>query len=236
MNDALLLPVINEHKKLKTLVYLPSTIKLNCYMTLFEKLQKATSEEDVKDAYIKALGLKEVQKNLIDIQTKEIWFEAKDNSKTSPMPCLRSLMHYVQQGLNKGENVPPFLCVIDTQKAAIMKSEDVIPFLEKKTIKWGKSASSYTQDALDAISAHIGTHFVSFKIETHEEEFISTIKNAIKNGDIIRTQITPDNLKQVFDKWVKMIGREIKGVAEEDYALVVFCRYYARWHKQHTTI
>ena len=191
-------------------------------MTLFEKLQKASSEEDVKDAYIKALGLKEVQKNLIDIQTKEIWFEAKHNAKNSTYAMFTQLMHYVQQALNKGETVPPFLCVIDTQKAAIMKSEDVIPFLQKKTIKWGKSASSYTQDALDAISAHIGTHFVSFKIETHEDEFISTIKNAIKNGDIIRTQITPDNLKQVFDKWVLMIGREIKGVAEEDYALLFF--------------
>ena len=132
------------------------------------------------------------------------------------------LMHYVQEALNKGDYIPPFLCVIDTQKAAIMKSEDVIPFLAKKTIKWGKSASSYTQEALEAISAHIGTHFVSFRIETHEEEFISTIKNAIKNGDIIRTQITPDNLKQVFDKWVKMVGVEIKGIAEEDYALLFF--------------
>jgi len=191
-------------------------------MTLYEKLQKATSEEDVKDAYIKALGLKGYSKNLIDIQTREIWFEAKDNGRNSTYAMFTQLMHYVQVALNKGEYVPPFLAVIDTQKAAIMKSADVLPFLAKKTIKWGKSASSYTQEALDAISAHIGTHFVSFKIETHEEEFISTIKNAIRNGDIIRTQITPDNLKQVFDKWVLMIGREIKGVNDDDYALLFF--------------
>ena len=191
-------------------------------MSLYERLQRASSEEDVKDAYIKALGLKEYQKNLIDIQTKEIWFEAKDTGRHSTYAMFTQLMHYVQAALNKGEYIPPFLCVIDTQKAAIMKSTDVIPFLAKKTIKWGKSASGYTQEALDAISAHIGTHFVSFRIETHEEEFISTIKNAIKNGDIIRTQITPDNLKQVFDKWVLMIGREIKGVAEDDYALLFF--------------
>ncbi len=191
-------------------------------MTLYTKLQLARSEEDVKDAYIKALGLKGYSKNLIDIQTKEIWFEAKDTSKNSTYAMFTQLMHYVQQALNKGEYVPPFLAVIDTKKAAIMKSTDVIPFLEKKTIKWGKSASSYTQEALDAISTHIGTHFVSFRIETHEDEFIETIKNAIKNGDIIRIQITPDNLKQVFDKWVLMIGREIKGVAEEDYALLFY--------------
>ncbi len=191
-------------------------------MTLYEKLQQATSEEDVKDAYIKALGLKYYKKNLYDIQTKEIWFEAKDGYKHSTYQMFTQLMHYVQQALNKGEDIPPFLCVIDTRKAAIMKSADVIPFLEKKTIKWGKSASAYPQEAVDAISAHIGTHFVSFKIETHEEEFISTIKNAIISGDIIRTQITPDNLKQVFDKWVAMIGREIKGVPEESYALLFF--------------
>lgn len=191
-------------------------------MGLYGKLQQARSEEDVKDAYIKALDLKGYSKNLIDIQTKEIWFEAKDTDRVSTYAMFTQLMHYVQQALNKGEYVPPFLSVIDTKKAAIMKSDDVIPFLAKKTIKWGKSASSYTQEALDDISAHIGTHFVSFKIETHEEEFISTIKNAIAKGDIIRTQITPDNLKQVFDKWVAMVGREIKGVTEDDYALLFF--------------
>jgi hypothetical protein len=191
-------------------------------MTLYQKLQLATSEEDVKDAYIKAIGIKEYQKNLIDIQTKEIWFEAKEGGRNSTYAMFTQLMHYVQVALDKGEYIPPFLAVIDTQKAAIMKSADVIPFLAKKTIKWGKSASTYTPEALDAISAYIGTYFVSFKIETHEEEFIHTIKNAIVKGDIIRTNITPDNLKQVFDKWVAMIGREIKDVAEEDYALLFF--------------
>lgn len=191
-------------------------------MSLYEKLQKVSSEEDVKDLYIKALELKHYQKNLIDIQTKEVWFEAKDTGKNSSYAMFTQLLHYVQDALNKGEHVPPFLAVIDTKKAAIMRSADVIPFLAKKTIKWGKSASNYTQEALDAVSAYIGTHFVSYRIETHEEEFISTLKNAIKSGEIIRTQITPDNLKQVFDKWVQMIGIEIAGVALEDYALLFF--------------
>jgi hypothetical protein len=191
-------------------------------VSLYTQLQTVRSEEDVKDAYIKALGLKGYTKGLIDIQTNEIWFEAKDTGRTSTYAMFTQLLHYVQVALNKGETVPPFLAVIDTEKAALMKSADVLPFLAKKTIKWGKSASQYTQEALDAISAHIGTHFVSFKISTHEDEFISTVKVAIQSGDIIRTQITPDNLKQVFDKWVAMVGREINGVAEEDYALLFF--------------
>jgi len=191
-------------------------------MSLFEQLKHAKSEEDVKDAYIKALGLKKFTKGLIDIQTKEIWFEAKDTGKNSSYAMFTQLLHYVQVALNKGETVPPFLAVIDTEKAAIMKSTDVLPFLEKKTVKWGKSASQYTPEALAEISAHIGTHFVAFKLATHEEEFIEAVKSAIKTGDIIRTQITPDNLKQVFDKWVAMIGCEIKGVDADDYALLFF--------------
>ena len=191
-------------------------------MTLYAQLQQARSEEDVKDAYIKALGLKGFTKGLIDIRTREIWFEAKDTSRHSSYAMFTQLLHYVQDALNKGEEVPPFLAVIDTEKAALMKSADVLPFLKKKTVKWGKSASQYTPEALAEISAYIGTHFVSFKIATHEDEFISTVKAAIKSGDIIRTPITPDNLKQVFDKWVEMIGREIVGVAEEDFALLFF--------------
>jgi hypothetical protein len=193
-------------------------------MILYSKLQQAKTEEDVKDIYIKALGLKSYSKNLIDIQTKEIWFEAKDGYKYSTYQMFTQLLHYVQRALNKGEEVPPFLCVIDTKKAALMKTEDALPLLnnKKQPIKWGKSASGYTQEALDVVSAYIGTYLVSFKIETHEEEFINTIKNAIKIGDIIRTQITPDNLKQVFDKWILMIGNEIKGVAPDDYALLFF--------------
>jgi len=204
----------------KKLRYLP----LNKKYEPFPKLQDAKSEEDVKDVYVKALGLKSYSKNLIDIQTKEIWFEAKEGYKHSTYAMFTQLLHYVQQALNKGETIPPFLVVMDMQKAAIMKTADALPLLsnKKQTIKWGKNASGYTQEALDIVSAYIGTYFVSFKIQTHEEEFISTIKNAIKNGDIIRTQITPDNLKQVFDKWVSMIGVEIKGVAKEDYALLFF--------------
>jgi hypothetical protein len=191
-------------------------------MSLYSNLKTAKSEEDVKDIYIKALGLKSYTKGLIDIRTDEIWFEAKDTSKHSSYAMFTQLLHYVQDALNKGETIPPFLAVIDTEKAALMKTSDVLPFLKKKTVKWGKSASHYPKEALDEVSAHIGTHFVSFKIATHEEEFISTVKAAIKSGDIIRTQITPDNLKQVFDKWLNMIGREIIGVKDEDYALLFF--------------
>ena len=191
-------------------------------MSLFEKLRAASSEEDVKDAYIKALGLKAYQKNLIDIQTKEIWFEAKVGFRVSTYAMFTQLLHYVQVALNEGEEIPPFLCVIDSVKAALMKTEVALPLLRAKTIRWGKSASAFPPEALDAVSQYIGTHFVSFRIETQEREFVETVRAAIASGEIVRTQITPDNLKQVFDRWVEMIGREIADVPAEDYCLLFF--------------
>ncbi|MCI6721487.1 hypothetical protein [Treponema porcinum] len=193
-------------------------------MSLFSELQKASSEEDVKDAYIKALHLKSYQKNLIDIQTKEVWFEAKVGCKVSTYAMFTQLCFYVAQALKEGEEIPPFLCVIDSVKAAIMETQTVYSLLNDKSvkIKWGKSASDVTQEALEVVSQYIGTHFVSFRIETQEKEFIDTVQKAIATGEIIRTQITPDNLKQVFDRWVEMIGREIKGIEPENYCLLFF--------------
>ena len=68
-------------------------------MSLYTQLQTAKSEEDVKDAYIKALGLKGYTKGLIDIQTREIWFEAKDSGKNSTYAMFTQLLHYVQVAL-----------------------------------------------------------------------------------------------------------------------------------------
>ena len=42
-------------------------------------------------------------------------------------------------------------------------------------------------------------------------------------------KFTPDNLKQVFDKMGSYDWGEIVGVREEDYDLLVFAGYHARW-------
>lgn len=70
-------------------------------MTLHSDLQKVGSEEDVKDAYIKALKLKGYSKNLIDIQTDEVWFEAKDTGRYSSYSMFTQLLHYVQAHISQ---------------------------------------------------------------------------------------------------------------------------------------
>ncbi|MDI9333567.1 MAG: hypothetical protein QM533_04250 [Cytophagales bacterium] len=192
-------------------------------MTLHQQLQAAKTEEDVKDAYVKALGLKSLSKGLIDIRTSEIWFEAKE-SPTLPVAMFAQLLSYVRAAHKKGDDIPPFLAVFDREKAALMETKHALPLFKDKEIEWSTAASKVYADKvnLKKIQPYIEAHFVVYKIETHETEFIEAVKTGIKEGKFIRTPITPDNLKQVFDKWVDMVGKELEGVDEVDYALMFF--------------
>lgn len=190
-------------------------------MSLLEELQRARTEEDVKDAYIKALGLKGVFKGLVDIQTPEIWFEAKE-AATPPLLMFAQLLTYVRAARNRGEAIPGFLCVIDREKAALMATEHALPILEDKSVQWPKSGSAADKALAAQIAPVIETHFILYRIEDYEAEFIKAAKDAVREGRIIRTPITPNNLRQVFDKWVAMVGVELGVKKQADYAVLFF--------------
>lgn len=190
-------------------------------MSLKAALTRAKTEEDVKDAYIKALGLKGVNKGLVDIQTAEIWFEAKDAS-TPPLLMFAQLLVYVRAARKRGEPIPGFLCVMDREKAALMATEHALPLLDDKTIVWPKSGSAADRALASQIAPTIETHFILYQIDGYEAEFIKATKDAVSEGRIIRTPITPDNLRQVFDKWVAMVGVELGVEDEADYAVLFF--------------
>jgi hypothetical protein len=190
-------------------------------MSLHAALTRARTEEDVKDAYIKALGLKGVFKGLVDIQTPEIWFEAKE-AATPPLLMFAQLLSYVHAARKRGEAIPGFLGVIDREKAALLETRHAMPILDDPAILWPKSGSRADNALAAQIAPYIDAHFVPFQIDGYEKEFIKAAKDAIAEGRIIRTPITPDNLRQVFDKWVAMVGVELGVKSEADYAVLFF--------------
>lgn len=190
-------------------------------MNLRADLARAKTEEDVKDAYIKALNLKGVFKGLVDIQTEEVWFEAKE-AATPPILMFAQLLVYVRAARKRGETVPGFLAVIDREKAAIMPTDKALPILEDASIVWPKSGSAADKVLAAQVARYVETHYVVYDIAQHEKEFVAALNAAIKEGRIIRTPITPDNLRQVFDKWVEMVGSELGSVNPADYAVLFF--------------
>ena len=190
-------------------------------MSLSQALASAKTEEDVKDAYIKALGFKSVFKGLVDIQTPEMWFEAKE-APTPPLLMFAQLLVYVRAARKRGEAIPGFLCVIDREKAALMATEHALPLLEDDAIVWPSSGSAADKALAAQIAPTIEGYFVLYPIDGYEAEFIKATKDAIGEGRIIRTPITPDNLRQVFDKWVMMVGVELGVKRPADYAVLFF--------------
>ncbi len=190
-------------------------------MSLANDLSRTRTEEDVKDAYIKALGLKSYFKGLVDIQTEEVWFEAKD-APTPPIVMFGQLLVYVRAAKKRGEAIPAFLAVIDREKAAIMPTERALSLLDDKSIVWPKSGSGAGRQLAAQIAPYVQTHIVEYEMAHDETAFIKAVNDAIRERRIIRTPITPDNLRQVFDRWVEMVGSELGTRNPADYAVLFF--------------
>ncbi|TAJ69964.1 MAG: hypothetical protein EPO51_20805 [Phenylobacterium sp.] len=203
-------------------------------MSLANDLARTRTEEDVKDAYIKALGLKSYFKGLVDIQTEEVWFEAKD-APTSPIVMFGQLLVYVRAAKKRGEAIPAFLAVIDREKAAIVPTERALPLLDDKSIVWPKSGSGAGRQLAAQIAPYVQTHIVEYEIAHDEAAFINAVKDAIRERRIIRTPITPDNLRQVFDRWVEMVGSELGMVNPTDYAVLFFADIMHDGHNEAMT-
>ena len=190
-------------------------------MTLAAELARAQSEEDVKDAYIKAVGLTGVTKGLVDIKTEKVWFEAKDNP-AALLVMFGQLLVYIRDARSRGDALPPFLAVVDREKAALMPIERALPALEDQNIVWPATGSRADRALAAQLAPYLNGHFVHWTIADHEQEFVEAVRSAIREGRIIRTPITPDNLRQVFDRWVAAIGSELGVPHARDYSSLFF--------------
>lgn len=191
-------------------------------MSLAQSLSSAKTEEDVKEAYVNAIGLKNYSKGQVDVKAENIWIEAKE-APTAAVTMFAQLLFYVRRARQSGlAHLPPILAVIDREKAAILETELALPALEDDAIDWPKAASGVSKTCIAQVAAHIDGLFSTFAIASQEAEFLSQIKSAMIDGKIIKTPITPDNLRQVFNKWVEMVGREMAVPHEGDYASLFF--------------
>lgn len=191
---------------------------------LLTDLKNAKTEEDVKDAYIKALGLTGYSKNLIDIQTPEVWFEAK-LGRSDLLAMFAQLIYYIHawhQKPDPNNPLPNLLCVIDREHAAIMETSATTQLVKDKNVFWPKRGSKPDKKYIDQVRTFVGTHYIEFEMVTRAQEFINIVRDGIKNKKLNRIPITPNNLRIVFDKWVDEIGSEIDGVTADDMSLLFF--------------
>lgn len=190
-------------------------------MTLADDLARAQTEEDVKDAYIKALGIKLYYKGLVDIRTDEVWFEAKDSS-TPSLIMIGQLLVYVRNARQRGEPIPAFLCVFDREKAAILSTEKALPVLSDVSIEWPATGSKATKALADQLRPHLSSHITEYAIAKDTAAFLEAMRSIFREKKIIRTAVTPHNLRQVFDRWVENVGNQLGVERQSDHAVLFF--------------
>ncbi len=104
-----------------------------------------------------------------------------------------------------------------------MSTASITPVFGDKKIAWGKSASQVSRELIAQVSPYINDHFIVYRMAEDEAAFLQAVRDSIKNGSIVRTQITPNNLKPVFDRWVELIGAELGDLPNPaDYALLFY--------------
>ena len=154
-------------------------------MTLVQALSSAKTEEDGKDAYVKAIGLKKYSKGLVDIQAENIWFEAKE-APTAAFAMFAQLLFYVRSARESGSaHLPPLLAAIDREKAAILETADAMSMRHDDGIDWPKAASGVSKTCIAQVAAHIDGQFSTFTIANQESESLSQIKSALIDDRII---------------------------------------------------
>ena len=189
----------------------------NTTMKLYDLLQRAKSEEDVKSIYIRKLFLTEVTMGTIDIKSNEVWVETKKGSSVSYYKMFAQLLNYVDTARKEDTYIPPLLAVLDQKKAALMKTSDALKFLKKENITWGKVPSNPLPTTVSQIAKYIGTHFREFNLEADGGvAFVEEFKHARQHDEFIREKITSKNLKTVFKVWMEMIGCEIIEIGDTD--------------------
>ena len=103
-----------------------------------------------------------------------------------------------------------------------MATAHALPLLDDDTLVRPKAGSAADKVLATQIAPAIEPHFILYQIDSYEAEFIKATKDTVREGRIIRTPITPDNLRQVFDKWVAMVGVELGVKREANYAVLFF--------------
>src|SRR5574344_1021281 len=178
---------------------------------LYKIMESATSEEDVKNIWTKFLGLKDYKMGRVDLSTKDTWFEFKYNRKEENIVniAFAELYNYVITAIKNGEELPKFLVVANRYLFVIVEMNKIIDNLKHNKMDWSFTPSKPSMEAIDFVEHKTSMYFRMFNVEKEEVYLREYYDNAIKNGVIIKTDITINNIQDVYKMWYDCIGQYI---------------------------
>ncbi|WP_053830020.1 hypothetical protein, partial [Helicobacter heilmannii] len=144
-------------------------------------------------------------KDLFDKEpTPLLWAEAKagtyDLNKALTQLILTILKH-------KYESLPPFLAAFNGISFAAIESEKLEALLNNlRSNSYAVAPSNHNsqefKEVQELLNPLLNAHLITFHYEQHQCELKNFIKSLGTDTKTLQTQITRDNFKKIFDKWL----------------------------------
>src|SRR5574344_327161 len=180
-------------------------------MSLDESLMSAKSEEDVKKEWIAFLNIKEYNLGKVDLSTKDCWFEFKYNRKEDNIVNIAyaELFNYVITAISSGKELPKFLIVANRFLFVMVETSKILNDLKHNDVDWSFTPSKPTMKAIDFTEKNISKYFRLFNVKKEEKYIKEYYEKAIEMGEVVKTDITVNNIQDVYKNWYDCIGQFI---------------------------
>src|SRR5574344_1079883 len=180
-------------------------------MSLDESLMSAKSEEDVKKEWISFLNITEYNLGKVDLSTKDCWFEFKYNRKDDNIVNIAyaELFNYVITAIKDGRELPKFLIVANRFLFVMVETSKILNDLKHNDVDWSFTPSKPTIEAIDFVEQKTSMFFRMFNVKKEEKYIKEYYEKAIENGEVVKTDITVNNIQDVYKNWYDCIGQFI---------------------------
>lgn len=194
--------------------------------TLYEILQPAQTEEEVKNLFAKFFALKLDTKNYIDLYTPQILFEFKfdENIKNTQAraKCFAQTLYYIRR-LKYGRDIrkpSDKICIVTKNFAALSNAEKFSNFYLKSkpnNFDWDLAPSSPCKKLVNPLADDYflqNLHVYDFSIPADEKNFVKLIHQSLD----AQFSLFPDDKKiideynfyEIFTYWQKLFGDDVE--------------------------
>lgn len=185
---------------------------------LFQTLQAALTEEELKNFFAKYFHIKLSTKNFIDLYTPQILFEFKLDSNLHNNQILAKIvaqtLYYVRR-LKFGSDFRPVsqnIAIVTKSAAVIFQTDNFATFYDDDNFDWDLRPSSPCKLLVNALAnsdSIINAKIYDLDAYNIEIAFATDVNNIFKGKSRVVKQITEQNFEQIFLYWQKLFGAAV---------------------------
>ena len=183
------------------------------------RLEKATTEEDVKASYANYFKIKYDTSLHHDLYTPQVLFEFKADKNFHNLKALATILaqslYYIRRlkFIEVEKTIPFFICLADKNESAITETRKWSNYYSNDSYDWERPASKPDPKLIDHLVKEPETdklHVYAVTKKQEHDDFKKNLDNALNPQLILdfgdKKIINEDNFEAVFEHWKNIIG------------------------------